>query len=438
MPPGDNSDWLARERRSLASVMQRTGDPAFGPVIVRGVGSRVWDADGREYLDLTCGYSAANFGHAFQPLVAVAARQLGQLTHLTGMPHPGRAALAERLLRNCGQGPADKVVFNTSGARAVETAWKAAVSFRPGTIVALSPSYHGRSLSTSLLSDTSRVTALDGIQLPIVRRPPDEFAYCAVCPLKLEYPSCDIACQQSFLQWLEQQAPHVSAVVVEPALGARGYIAPPPEYWQRLRRITQQHAILLIADEVQMGLGRCGGWLLSRRQGWQADLVILGKSLGGGITPISAVVGRADVLDALPAGSESETFAASPLATAIGCEVIDQLESGPWFPRADAIGSALANALARTAPCRDGRTSDEGLPPPRIESLGASATLEFGRAAQDLRAAAAAARRFAERLVAAGLLIHYSGPYATRIVLLPPLTISDAELEQVAQRCAAA
>lgn len=431
MPANGNARLLANERRYLAAAMQRTSDPTFGPVIVRGMGSRVWDAEGRDYFDLTCGYSAANFGHAFQPLVQAAIAQLGQLTHLTGVPHPGRAELAERLVRTCGRNDRDQVLLNTSGSRAIESAWKAAVSFRPGKIVSLSPSFHGRSLSTSALSDTPRVTALQPLDQFAVRRPASEFAYCAICPLELSYPGCDIACQHSLLKWLEGEAEHISAIVVEPALGARGYIFPPAEYWQRIREVTDRHSILMIADEIQMGLGRCGGWLLSRLQNWQPDLVVLGKSLGGGITPISAVVGRSDVLDALPPGSESETFAASPLATAVACEVIDQLEKGRWFERAGRIGASLREALSRTAPA-----SGRDYPPVRIETCGASAAVEFVSRSIDLPQAAAEARRFAQSLLHnAGLLTHYSGPYGTRVVLLPPLTTSDDELAEIATRC---
>ncbi len=150
--------------------------------------------------------------------------------------------------------------------------------------------------------------------------------------------------------WIDQQHPSLSAVIVEPAVGARGYIAPPNEYWQSLREVTQRYGVLLIADEIQMGLGRTGHWLLSRYQGWQADLIVLGKSLGGGIVPLSAVIGPQQLVDDLPAGSESETFAASPLAMAIGSEVLNQLATGPWLNRAHDLGTALASTVKASMP----------------------------------------------------------------------------------------
>lgn len=432
MSDESNDGWLSREREHLADVMRRTTDPTYGPVIVRGQGSRVWDANGREFFDLTCGYSAANFGHAFEPLVRVASHQLRQLTHVTGMPHPDRTLLAEGLIKHCGRHDHDKVIFNTSGARAIETAIKAALNFRRGKVVALSPSYHGRSWMTSTLSQTSRIAVMVEQDRLSIRRPASEYAYCAACPHSLTYPQCDVRCGSTLLHWIQRSHEEISAIVVEPALGARGYVVPPAEYWQRLRKTTEQYGVLMIADEIQMGLGRTGDWLLSHTQGWLPDLVVLGKSLGGGITPISAVIGRADLLDALPAGSESETFAASPLATALGREVIHQLEVGPWFARAKHIGERLGNALRTTAATLNHTLAS--IIPPRVETCGASCVLEFYGCWPDLAQTQARARQVAEHLVSRGLLIHYSGPYETRIVFLPALTMSDEELDEVIER----
>ncbi len=394
--------------------MQRVSDPMYGPVIARGVGSRVWDTDENQYFDLTCGYSAANFGHAFPPLVDAAQQQLTRLTHVTGLSHPGRSELAELLIEHCGR-PGDRVIFNTSGARAIETAIKVALAHRPGRIVSIGAAYHGRSLFTSALSDTASVQSTQAVAC--VRRPISEMAYCAHCPLGLAYPSCQVACVESLLGWIEQEHPTISAVVAEPAYGARGYIAPPPEYWCRVRELTERLGILMIADEIQMGLGRCGHWLCSRFQGWHADLIVLGKSLGGGIAPISAVIGQESLLNRLPMGSESETFAASPLATAVAIEVMQQLRDGPWLERAHEIGQQLISAVQ----------SFKG----RIESLGASVSLEFLGGQLQPAEAAVAARELAVRMREAGLLVHYSGPLATRVVVLPPLTVSPTELDEI-------
>lgn len=118
--PDDLIAWSQRESKVLARAALRPHDPTYGPVFVRGKGSRLWDADGRDYIDLTCGYSANNFGHAFEPLVNAANQYMQQLGHLTQQPHPNRSLLADQLLKICGFEQSGKVLFNVTGARAVE------------------------------------------------------------------------------------------------------------------------------------------------------------------------------------------------------------------------------------------------------------------------------------------------------------------------------
>lgn len=417
-----NEHWIDRERHVLAACTQRHHDPTFGPVFVRGTGSWLWDAAGRDYLDFTCGYSTTNFGHAFEPLLEVAKSQLGRLSHLTALPHPGRALLAELLLEVCGFSRSGKVLFNTSGARAIESAWKACVNFRPGRLVTIGNAYHGRSIATSIISDTQ-----GALQTPLraglaERRSPRDFGYCAACPWRLKYPECDLRCTDQLIADIRAQGKEISALLVEPALGARGYIFPPDEYWKRLRQVTGELGILMIADEIQMGLGRAGEWLLSAAQGWRADLVILGKSLGGGMVPISAVVGRAEVLDCIPAGSESETFAGTPLATALALEVVQQLKTGPWMMRCHAVGRILSANLQLLLERHRIRGT--------IEGRGACAAIELLDPENASRSEAEFCARLAKTCMELGLLVHCSGPLGTRIVLIPPFTVSDDELRE--------
>ncbi len=426
-----NGHWLGREKAVLTQASHRPHDPKFGLVFSHGLGARLWDVEGQEYIDFTCGYSASNFGHAFPPIVEVARNQLGKLTHLTQEPHIWRAPLAEKLIEVCAfnsKNPKDvgKVHFNATGSRAVETAWKAASAFRPGRLLSIAPSYHGRSLATSALSDTS-ANISDFVAFQIhQRRPTSEFAYCAACPHSLRYPDCQTHCLDELVELIESEPEAISAVIVEPALGARGYVFPPAEYWQRLRRTTARLGVLLIADEIQMGLGRTGSMLLSTSQGWQADLVVLGKSLGGGIVPISAVVGRADVIDALPVGSESETFACTPFAAAIALEILQQLTTGPWIERGREVGMRLREVIAKIG--------EKHFPGLIFEGQGASAVAEFIHCGRSLVGAQELARRIATACRDQGLLVHFSGPLATRIVLLPPLTICEADLDEGIER----
>jgi 4-aminobutyrate aminotransferase-like enzyme len=431
-----NDQWLERERSFVSPASHRPTDPKFGRVYCRGRGARLWDIEGRDFIDLTCGYSASNFGHVFEPLVNIATRQLSILTHLTQEPHVGRIELASKLIELCGFGPRQALAhFNATGARAIETAWKAAYNYRPGKIVSVSPSYHGRSLATAEVSETGRaVPGLVNKNL-LERRAANEFAYCAACQLDLSFPVCQTKCIDSLLEFLRKHAESISAILVEPAVGARGYIFPPNEYWHRLRETTTAFGILLIADEIQVGLGRCGSILLSRHQGWNADLVVLGKSLGGGVAPISAVVGRREVLESLPPETESETFACTPFASAIAIEVLNQLENGGWIEHGAKRGLQLRQWCQSFA--------DNGKHPVQVDGMGASAVLEF--LAEDvwrkrdtepnsLKHSQLNAKQFASRCADNGLLVHYTGPLATRVAMLPPLTMTDEEFQATTAR----
>ena len=422
------SQWLERYRRVHPSVVMRDHDPKFGLVFSHGSGSQLWDTDGRDYIDLTCGYAACNFGQAFAPLVAAAQRQLTELTQVTGEPHRGRIELAEQLLDMFApSGGGWQVVFNTTGARGVETAWKAAVAYRPGRVVALGPAFHGRSIATTALGHSPPATPLPLQQLgaAVEVRALDEYPYCAACRLAVEYPQCNMQCMDSLLASLAAGAPEISAVIVEPAIGARGYIFPPAEFFVRLRQVTAEHGILLIADEIQTGLGRCGHLSLAQAQGWQPDVLVLGKSLAGGIAPLSAVLGRSEVLTALPPGSESETYAASPLATAVALEVLQQLRSGPWLQRGQQLGATFREWARR-------QLAQSGWQGCRVEGQGASCVVEFRGLANSPGAnspGAARCRQFVQACRQHGVLTHLSGPELTRCVWLPALTMSDSERE---------
>lgn len=420
----DSAEWLTRFRSVHPSAAARDHDPKFGRVFVRGAGARLWDVADNDYIDLTCGYSAANFGQSFPPLVEAAQRQLQILTHLTGEPHVGRIALAERLL-DAFDWPrqTSQVMFNTTGARAIETAWKAVTAFRPGRIVTIGPAFHGRSLATLPLGQTQPLAPLGGsLDEHILCGASPEYPYCAACPLQLHYPDCDLQCVSQVLTTISDRAHEISAVLVEPAIGARGIIVPPAEWFQRLRRVTRQHGILLIADEIQTGLGRFGHLSLAKGQGWQPDLLVLGKSLGGGLVPISAVLGRSDVLECLVIGTESETFAASPLATAVASEVIEQLTCGPWIEHGANVGEKL-RAFTRQLLQQHGLAASS-----MVEGQGACCVIEFGSQA------APRARHFAEACVGQHLLPQLTGPQLTRVALMPPLTINEEELSTTCTR----
>jgi 4-aminobutyrate aminotransferase / (S)-3-amino-2-methylpropionate transaminase / 5-aminovalerate transaminase len=388
---------------------RRPSDPNFVPEFVKGAGCFLWDSKGRRYLDFVSGYSSTIFGHCHPRLVAAAREQLEQLTQLVGLRHPWRAELESQIakLAELTIGEPTKVWLTTTGSRAVEVAWKMAYATRPGSVVVFDTAYHGRSLATALLSNTRRLPIVDAAvekTLPYPR--------CDACPVGLQPETCKAECFDKSEQWLADKGSQISAVFVEPVAGARGYYFAPAIFFQRLREVTKRFSILLIDDEVQMGLGRLGCVLAAQRQRWQPDLLLLGKSLGGGLVPIAAVIGRASIMDSLPNGYESETFAANPLACRIALEAIATLNEEGLLERAQNIERLLSANLLKLK--QSSRMSI------RVDCCGAAGVIQMSPENT---------ASVAKDCLANGLLVHWSGIDSNRIVLIPPLIASDQEID---------
>lgn len=430
----ENQHWQSRLTQSVGRCFGRPHDPQAGPVWASAEHAYLFDVEGKKYLDFRCGYSAINFGHTPDRLIEAAERQMRSLSQLTQLPSTAMIEFAEELLAFLGwQTGLGKVLFNVSGARAVETALKIALCKQRGAIVCFEYGYHGRSLATQPFSDAATFSAdypWPGIwNGPIYRFP---------------YPADSTRAQDTVswsdvLQRIEDQlslsAVPLSAILIEPMLGARGYIAPPNVFFQELQAMAHRFGGLIIADEIQVGLGRGGGRLMSHTQGWQPDLVVLGKSLGGGLVPISAVVGKAELIDSLPNGSESETFAAHPLACAIGVAALRWLiEIELMLP---SIGESL-RAIFRDIQARWNL-------PVEIQGHGVVAVLDWRGCWPNNTTSNATSGEVAQTVsllsahcLESGLLLHPSGPRGTRMVFLPPLTVSTDQLAEGGQKFEAA
>ncbi len=431
----------------------RVGDPNQAIQFVGGHGSYLYDAAGRDYLDLVSGYSSNNFGHCHPLLIAAAERALRSMGHVVGLAHDKRAELELKLASIFsatlaeGREPAgssnspcsskeepdglhraasvatkdasSKVWLASTGARAVELAWKAAFAFRRGRIVAFDLGFHGRSIATAAISRTAKIT---GLELPQTSTLP--FPRCHTCPVNLRPETCQAECFESSEQTVALEADQISAIIVEPAIGARGYYFAPSVFYQRLQRLANKLGIVLIDDEIQMGLGRMGSMLACHRSVWQPDLVIIGKSLGGGLVPISAVIGQPAILDAMPAGVESETFAGSPFACSIAIAALEIIESEKLCQRADLIGSQLVASLK--AAFADWSSL------PTIEHRGAAIVIGFE--AFGLPQASQLADQFVNRCRDAGVLVQLTGEHLSRVAIIPPLTMTSDELETAKKR----
>ena len=410
----------------------RSHDPHAGLVFVRGCGDTLWDIDGKAYLDLICGYSAVNLGHAHPRLLAAARTQLSQLAFCTGASHPWRSELEEKVAQLV-DGPSlesnetkSKVWLSSTGSRAVEIAWKIAFANRPGKIMRFHLSYHGRSLATAHISDTGSSDALRH-QVGVKASMEGQDLHCVI-PFPMCGRQCDGKCEDCDASidvarhWLDCHSEDTSAMILEPAIGARGYHFASGAYFRRLVKLLRSYGVQVISDEIQMGLGRLGSMIASIDDGWKPDFVVLGKSLGGGITPISAVIGDRDRMDKLPQGFESETFAANPLACRVALEAISVLNDESLMASVSSRGNLFRETLrgAISAGCRvDGRGFATVIDLSGLSNQGARSD-DASRIAWD----------WVCHAQGQGLLVHLTGVERNRIAIIPPLNMEDAALQQ--------
>ena len=369
-------------------------------VISRGEGSWVEDVEGRRYFDALSAYSALNFGHRHPQLVAAAREQLDRLTLTSRAFRNDRiGTLCRELAELCSL---DRVLPMNTGAEAVETAIKAArkwgyeakgVAAGRAKIVVCRGNFHGRTTTIISFSD-------------------DEVARTGFGPFTPGFESVpygDLAALEAALD------EDTVAFLVEPVQGEAGVIIPPDGYLRAARDLCTERNVLLMADEIQSGLGRTGTTFAVEHEQVVPDVYILGKALGGGIMPLSAVVADRDILGVFKPGEHGSTFGGNPLACAIGIEVIDMLREGS-FQRASAeLGAWLAQALR-----------DASLPQvAEIRGRG----LWIGI---DLVPDAGTARAACERLMERGILA--KDTHDSTIRLAPPLCVTREDLEWALER----
>ncbi|GAA4962677.1 ornithine--oxo-acid transaminase [Pseudonocardia tropica] len=303
-------------------------------VLSHGDGAWVTDVDGVRYLDALAGYSALNFGHRHPALTAAAHAQLDTLTLTARAFHNDRLPAFQRDLAAL-TGTEAVLPMNT-GAEAVESAVKVARAWgyrvkgvRPGTarIVVAGGNFHGRTTTVVSFSDD-----------PVAR---DDFGPFTPGFDRVPYGDADALAAAL--------TDDTVAVLLEPVQGEAGVLVPPPGYLRAVRALTERRGVLLVCDEIQSGLGRAGATLCTDLSGVRADLYTLGKALGGGIVPVSAVVGRRDVLGVLRPGEHGSTFGGNPLAAAVGSAVCALLATGEYQARARELGAHL-DARLRALP----------------------------------------------------------------------------------------
>jgi 4-aminobutyrate aminotransferase len=382
----------------------------------RALNAELWDVEGKRYIDFGSGIAVLNTGHRHPRIVKAMQQQLEKFTHTAYqvVPYESVVALAERLNRLTPGTHTKKTAFFTTGAEAVENAIKIARSAtgRPG-VIALSGAFHGR---------TYMGLALTGKVLPYKAGfgPFPASIYHVPMPSALHGVSVDDslrAMQQLFKADIEPT--QVAAIVVEPVQGEGGFYVVPPEYLRALRKICDEHGIVFIADEIQTGFARTGKMFAMEHSGVVPDLMTLAKSLSGGM-PLSAVCGRAELMDAPAPGGLGGTYAANAMAIASAHAVLDVIADERLTERAAALGQRLSAALEAR------RAEDKGIA--EVRGLGSMVAAEFAK--PDGTPDADRVKRIQQHAQAAGLLLLSCGVYGNVIRFLYPLTIEDKVFEE--------
>ncbi|MET9843135.1 ornithine--oxo-acid transaminase [Streptomyces ossamyceticus] len=363
-------------------------------VVARAEGTWVEDVEGRRYLDMLAGYSALNFGHRHPALIEAAHRQLDTLTLTSRAFHNDRLAeFAESLAELTGL---DMVLPMNTGAEAVESGIKVArkwayevkgVPADRATIVVAAGNFHGR--TTTIVSFSTDPEARGG--------------FGPFTPGFRVVPYNDLAALEAAVDET------TAAVLIEPIQGEAGVLIPDEGYLRGVREVTRRAGCLFIADEIQSGLGRTGRTLAVEHEDVMPDAVLLGKALGGGIVPVSAVVARREVLSVLRPGEHGSTFGGNPLAAAVGSAVVELLRTGEFQQRAAELGVVL----------RDGLTALVGRGVLGFRARGLWAGV-------DIDPAIGTGREISRRLMDRGILV--KDTHGSTIRLAPPLTVTAAEL----------
>ncbi|GAB4052520.1 ornithine--oxo-acid transaminase [Catellatospora paridis] len=382
----------ARDHMALAERWAAHDSVPFPVVLSHGEGAWIHDTEGRRYLDFHGGYSATNFGHRHPALVAAAKAQLDRLTLSTrAFHHDHFGPFCQELAELTGT---EKVLLSNSGGEAVDTAVKIArkwayrvkgVPDGAAEVIVAGANFHGR--TTTIVSFSTNASHRAG--------------FGPFTPGFKVVPYGDIDALRAAI------TDNTAAILLESIQGEAGIIVPPKGYLAEVRDLCDDTNTLLVADEVQCGLARAGTTLAMDHEGIKADLYTLGKSLGGGLVPVSAVVGRADVLGVITPGDHGSTFGGNPLACAVGREAVRLLATGEFQERSRELGAYLHSRLNEL----DGVTEVRG------RGLWAGVQLDEERVA---------GRRVTEALAERGLLCKEARGH---LRVAPPLVVTRAEID---------
>jgi len=388
-------------------------------------GAIITDVEGKEYIDFAGGIGVANIGHCNEEVIKAIQDQIGKYIHTCFhvVMYEPYVELAKRLNNLTPGNFQKKTMFANSGAEAVENAVKIARhATGRSAMIAFEDAFHGRTLlALSLTSKMKPYKFGFAPYAPEIYRMP--YAYCYRCAFSLEYPSCELRCAYFLRDFFHTHisSEQVAALIVEPVLGEGGFVVPPKEYFNVLQKICRDHGIVFIADEVQTGFGRTAKMFAMEHYEVEPDITVMAKSMAGGL-PLSAVTGRAELMDHPQVGGLGGTFAGNPVACQAGLAVLNQIEKNALLQRGQQIGKSVLERFKEFQK----QYSAVG----DVRGLGAMVGMELVADRKTKEPATALTRRLIELCREKGLLMISAGTHSNVIRPLMPLIITDEQLEE--------
>jgi len=398
---------------------------ATASYISHAKGAVIVDVEGQEYIDFGGGIAVMNVGHSHPKVVKAIKDQAEKFTHTCFMvsPYDSAVKLAKKI---CEAVPGDTpkaAMFVNSGAEAVENAVKIARYYtKKSGIIAFDNAFHGRTLMGMTL--TSKIKPYKfgmGPFAPEVYRMP--FANCYRCPFNKEYPSCDVACADHLEYFFINHVPaeQTAAIIVEPVQGEGGFIAPPIEYFKKLKAICEKNDVLLISDEIQTGMGRTGYMFAMEHYGIEADMTTTAKSLAAGM-PLSAVVGKKEIMDVVHPAGIGGTYGGNPIACEAALAVFDIMESENLLDKSKKLGITLRETFLKLQDKYD-IIGD-------VRGLGPMIAMELVKDRNTKTPATEETKALTTYCFERGLLILSCGTYGNVLRFLMPLVITDEQLKK--------
>ena len=407
-----NADLLKRREaavvRGVSSIL-----PVFA---ARAQNAEIWDVEGKRYIDFAAGIAVLNTGHNHPKVKAAAEAQLQNFSHtcFQVVQYEPYVALAEKLNEIVPGDTAKKTLFLTTGAEAVENAIKISrfATGRSG-VIAFGGAFHGRTMMTMAL--TGKVVPYKAGFGPF---PPEVFH----APFPVDYHGGTVSDSLKALDSLfktEIDPGQVAAMIIEPVLGEGGFYIAPPEFLQELRRICDRHGIVFVVDEIQTGFARTGKLFAIEHSGVEPDIMTMAKSLAGGF-PLSAVTGKAEIMDSVDPGGLGGTFAGSPVSCAAALAAIDVIVEEGLVERANAIGELIVGRINRMNAPSVGN----------VRSLGAMVSMELVKDQSTREPDADLTKKLVQDASQNGLVLISCGVRGNVIRYLVPLTAADALINE--------